>query len=192
MPTTPCDAAPAGDCFALPPRISVAPQSAATRELRASPCSSSDAASPRSDADAKHGAQRRGARAGSGGARTRSVGELLAATRRQRADAPPPLAAGLSKRAAPRMWTEEEHALFLHGLELGYRGRWAKLASEILHGGRTPAQARALPRATSAHRAAAPSAPALWLKCGAARLAARASCSAVVDPAPKCCSRATA
>ena len=63
----------------------------------------------------------------------------------RRADAPPPLAAGLSKRAAPRMWTEEEHALFLHGLELGYRGRWAKLASEILHGGRTPAQARVAP-----------------------------------------------
>jgi len=70
MPTTPCDAAPAGDSFALPPRISVVPQTAATRELRASPSSSSDGASPRSDADAKHGARRRWPRGGSGGART--------------------------------------------------------------------------------------------------------------------------
>lgn len=84
MPTTPCDSASAGDSFALPPRISVAPQSAATRELRASPSSSSDGASPRSDSDAKHGAPRRCASAGSGERRRRSVGEpgrlLLAAS----------------------------------------------------------------------------------------------------------------
>ena len=70
MPTTPCDSAAAGDSFALPPRISVVPQSAGTRELRASPCSSSDAASPRSDADTKHGARRRRAYAGSVARRT--------------------------------------------------------------------------------------------------------------------------